>query len=145
MKRTYHLHADDVTEDVCPKTPPPGGVPFRVYEILVRDPERSFGRWCSAQVQQTAELFRYEVEYEIPDDPDLSTDLSEWAGDLEIDLMADTEAMYREVWFDSTTFNDWPHAVVEVEVDDEDLEGLDKTGYAHDHGHASGDGQDGNR
>lgn len=130
MKRTYHLHADDITEHVFPKTPPPGGVSFRVYEILARDPETYLQRWCSAEVQQTAEVVRYEVEVSGADYRTDISDLSEWAGDLEVDLMAETEDRGR--WYGSSTFDDWPHAVVEVEVDDEDLEGLDPESFAFD-------------
>lgn len=131
MKRVYHLHADDVTAEVYPKTPPPGGVTFKVYEVLARDPETNFGRWCSAQVQQTAELIRYEVEVDYTGlDMDTEAEAQEWAGDLEIDLMAETED--TDIWYGSTTFDTWPHAVVEVEVDDEDLEGLDPTSFAFD-------------
>jgi len=129
MKRTYHLHAADVTADVEPSTKPPGGAKFRVFEILARDPETSLGRYCSAQVQQTAEILRYEVEVDLVNDED-DPDLNEWAGNLEIELMAEVDN--REMWFGSSTFDDWPHAVVEVEVDDTDLEGLDPESWEYD-------------
>jgi hypothetical protein len=129
MKRTYHLHAADVTADVSPSTKPPGGATFRVYEILARDPETSLGRYCSAMVQQTAEIIRYEVEVDLVNDED-DLDLNEWQGNLEVDLMA--EVNNAEMWFGSSTFDDWPHAVVEVEVDDTDLEGVDPTSWEYD-------------
>ena len=130
MKRTYHLHADDVTAEVHSKSPPPG-VTFRVFEVLARDPETNFGRWCSAHVQQTAEVIRYEVEVDYTDlDMDTEAEAQEWAGDLEMSLWADTED--NERWYGSSTFDNWPHAVVEVEVDDEDLVGLDPTSWEYD-------------
>ena len=129
MKRTYHLHADDVTKHVYPKTQPPGGVSFKVYEILARDPETYLQRWCSAEVQQTAEVVRYEVEVSGADYLTDISDLSEWASDLEIDLLAETEDRGR--WYGSTTFDNWPRAVVDVEVDDDDLEGIDPTSWEY--------------
>lgn len=129
MKRTYHLHAADVTADVNPSTKPPGGAKFKVYEILARDPETSLGRYCSAMVQQTAEIIRYEVEVDLVNDED-DLDLNEWQGNLEVDLMAEVDN--TEMWFGSSTFDDWPHAVVEVEVDDDDLEGIDPESWEYD-------------
>ena len=129
MKRTYHLHAADVTADVEPSTKPPGGATFRVYEILARDPETSLGRYCSAMVQQTAEVLRYEVDVDLPDGED-DLDLNEWQGMLEVDLLAEVDN--REMWFGSSTFDGWSHATVEVEVDDNDLEGIDPDSWDFD-------------
>ena len=132
MKRTYHLHADDVTDDVYPKTPPPGGVSFKVYEVLARDPETSFGLRCSAQLQQTAETLRYEVEVDYADlDSDIEAEAQEWAYDLETDLIAQARRDNADRWYGSTTFDTWPYAVVEVEVDDDELEGLDPTWFGY--------------
>lgn len=133
MKRVYHLHADDVTADVKPKTPPPTGVTFRVYEILARDPETNVGRWCSPQVQQTAETLWYEVEVDYTDlGADGESASVEWAGDLATELIAQARRDNADRWYGSTTFDDWPHAVVEVEVDDDELEGLDPTSWEYD-------------
>lgn len=132
MKRTYHLHADDVTKDVYPKTPPPGGVPFRVFEILARDPETDLQCWCSPQVQQTAETLRYEVEYDVPDDTDLAAALSEWADELTLELERQARLDNSTHPYGSTTFDNWSRAEVEVEVDDDDLEGIDPTSWEYD-------------
>ena len=133
MKRVYHLHAADVTADVYPKTPPPTGVTFRVYEILARDPETNVGRWCSPQVQQTAETLRYEVEVDYTDlGADVESASVAWADDLEIDLIAQARRDNVDSWYGSTTFDDWPHAVVEVEVDDDELAGLDPASWEYD-------------
>lgn len=133
MKRVYHLHADDVTADVYPKTPPPDGVTFRVYEILARDPETNVGRWCSPQVQQTAETLWYEVEVDYNDlGADGESASVEWAGDLATELIAQARRDNVDRWYGSTTFDDWPHAVVEVEVDDDELEGLDPASWEYD-------------
>lgn len=133
MKRVYHLHAADVTAHVKPKTPPPDGITFRVYEILARDPETNFGRWCSPQVQQTAETLRYEVEvtHRAPN-CGVMEEAVEWADALATELIAQDRQDNADSWYGSTTFDDWPRAVVEVEVDDEDLEGLDPTSWEYD-------------
>jgi len=132
MKRVYHLHADDVTADVYPKTPPPDGVTFRVYEILARDPSTNLGRWCSPQVQQTAETLRYEVEVDYTDlGADVESASVEWADDLETDLIAQARRDNADSWYGPTTFDNWPHAVVEVEVDNDELEGLDPTSWEY--------------
>ena len=80
-------------------------------------------------VQQTAEIIRYEVEVDLVNDED-DLDLNEWQGNLEVDLMAEVDD--TEMWFGSSTFDDWPHAVVEVEVDDDDLEGIDPESWEYD-------------
>lgn len=126
MKRVYHLHADDVTADVYPKTPPPGGATFRVYEILARDPETNLGRWCSPQVQQTAETLRYEVEVDWT-----GSEALDWGEELADRLLAQARRDNADRWYGSTTFDDWPYAVVEVEVDDDKLEGLDPTSWEY--------------
>lgn len=131
MKRVYHLHAADVTAHVKPKTPPPDGVTFRVYEVLARDPETSFGRWCSPKVQQTAETLRYEVTYRAPN-CGVAEEAGEWADDLAIELIAQARRDNADRWYGSTTFDNWPRAVVEVEVDDDDLEGIDPTSFEYD-------------
>lgn len=127
MKRVYHLHADDVTADVYPKTPPPGGAPFRVYEILARDPETNLGRWCSPQVQQTAETLRYEVEVDWT-----GSEALDWGEELADRLLAQARRDNADNWYGSTTFDNWPRAEVEVEVDDDDLEGIDPTSWEYD-------------
>ena len=125
MKRNYNLHALDIIAYVFPSSPPPEGVTWRAFQIVARDPERDLARWCSATIQATAEVMRYEVDLDL--DPEMSnTDQDaarEWAGDLELALQA--EDSEHQLWFSRTYFNDRPHAVVEVEVDDDELEGTD--------------------
>ena len=132
MKRVYHLHADDVTDEVYPKTPPPGGVTFRVYEILARDPETNLQCWCSPQVQQTAETLRYEVDYEEQEDTDLAAALSEWADELTLDLERQARFDNSTHPYGSTTFDNWPRAEVEIEVDNDEIEGLDPASFEYD-------------
>ena len=131
MKRVYHLHADDVTDEVYPKTPPPGGDTFRVYEILARDPETNLQCWCSPQVQQTAETLRYEVDYEEQEDTDLAAALSEWADELTLDLERQARFDNSTHPYGSTTFDNWPRAEVEIEVDNDDLDGIDPTSWEY--------------
>jgi hypothetical protein len=105
----------------------PHGGTVRVFEILVRDPLRSFGRWCSAQVQPSAVLLRHEVEVSPPDGVEWSDEETQeaqtWAEDLANELNrddAETWALYGPRFFVRL-----PFVEVEIEVDDDDVENID--------------------
>jgi hypothetical protein len=104
----------------------PHGAIVRVFEVLARDPVRSFGRWCSAQLQPSAILLRHEVEVYPPDGVEWSDEETQeaqtWAGDLADDLNRDSEtwALYGPRFFDRL-----PFVEVEIEVDDDDVENID--------------------
>ena len=129
MKRNYNLHALDIIAYVFPSSPPPEGVTWRAFQIVARDPARDLARWCSATIQATAEVLRYEVDLDLGIGllSDAGRDAAhEWAGDLELALQA--EDSEHQLWFDRRYFDDRPHAVVEVEVDFDDIEGMDLEG-----------------
>jgi hypothetical protein len=144
MKRTYRLYANENSVgyivDGCPypstdivlrrETVPHGAV-VRVFEVLARDPIRSRGRYCSAQVQQTAIILRHEVIAEAPEGVEWTDtqaeELHDWCGDLELNLQVECRANQSDnPWYGSSTFDDWPYVETTVEVDDDDLEGLDE-------------------
>jgi len=145
MKRTYRLYADENTVGYLPLTGEkypstdivllretvPHGAVVRVFEVLARDPTRSRGRYCSAQVQQTALLIRHEVIASEPEGVEWSDDqveeLLEWCDSLAQSLQAECwENHATNPWYGSSTFDTWPYVETTVEVDDDDLEGLDE-------------------
>jgi hypothetical protein len=147
MKRNYRLYANENSVGFWPadrgtgKIPQtdivfePGAVPHgatvRVFEVLARDPLRSLGCYCSAQVQQTAVILRHEVIASEPEGVTWTCDkgeaVREWANSLEDDLDASCRQNGGDnPWYGSTTFDAWPYVETTVEVDDDDLEGLDE-------------------
>ena len=141
MKRTLRLYWNELLvaydhKDLGPNRPilldptkVPHGASVRVFELLVRDVERSFGRWCSAEVQATAVIVTYKVEVVLPDDIEQDDEAREealtWADDLASTLFAES-AGSRWGMYDIDYFDDVPHVEREIEIDDEDLEGLDE-------------------
>ena len=103
----------------------PHGGTVRVFEVLARDPVRSFGRWCSAQVQPSAVLLRHDVEVSPPEGVEWSDEAYEatvtWAEELtaELDREGETWALYGLRFFDRL-----PSVEVEIEVDDDDVENI---------------------
>jgi hypothetical protein len=100
VKRNYNLHALDIIAYVFPSSPPPEGVTWRAFQIVARDPERDLARWCSATIQATAEVMRYEVDLDLDIGLLSNTDQDaarEWAGDLELALQA--EDSEHQLWF----------------------------------------------
>ena len=104
----------------------PHGGTVRVFEVLARDPERSFARYCSAQVQPSAILLRHEVEVSPPDSIEWSDEEYEatvtWAEEFGWTLDRDAEkwSLYGPRFFDNL-----PAVDVEVKVDDYDIENID--------------------
>jgi hypothetical protein len=102
------------------------GGTVRVFEVLARDPERSFARYCSAQVQPSAILLRHEVEVSPPDGVEWSDEEYEatvtWAEEFGWTLDRDAEKwnLYGPRFFDNL-----PAVDVEVEVDDYYIENID--------------------
>ncbi len=144
MIRTFRLYANENTVghivDGCPYPSTdvvfepdavPHGATVRVFEVLARDPIRSRGRYCSAQVQQTAIILRHEVIAEAPDGVEWTDtqaeELHAWCGDLELSLQSDCRGdNATNQWYGGSTFDTWPYVETTVEVDDDDLEGLDE-------------------
>lgn len=146
MKRVYRLYADEnsvgyrptspgekspMTDIVLRKSEVPHGAVVRVFEVLARDPRRALGRHCSAQVQQTAVLIRHEVIPSEPEDVEWtdkqSEEVTEWCDDLAEELQWECRANYADnPWYGSSTFDKWPYVETTVEVDDDDLDGLDE-------------------
>lgn len=141
MIRTYRLYWNENSVGVYPADPSvpvdwqdimfkpnevPHGGTVRVFEVLARDPERSFARYCSAQVQPSAILLRHEVEVSPPDGVEWSDEEFEatctWAEELGWNLDRDAEKwnLYGPRFFDGL-----PAVDVEVEVDDYDIENID--------------------
>jgi hypothetical protein len=145
MKRTYRLYAAEnsvgyfpltgekypSTDIVLLRAAVPHGAVVRVFEVLARDPLRSRGRYCSAQAQQTALLIRHEVIASEPEGVEWTDaqaeELLEWCDDLAQSLQSDCRANHAtNPWYGSSTFDTWPYVETTVEVDDDDLEGLDE-------------------
>jgi hypothetical protein len=141
MIRTYRLYWNENSVGFYPADPKapvdwqdimlkldevPHGGTVRVFEVLARDPERYFARYCSAQVQPSAILLRHEVEVSPPDGVEWSDEEFEatctWAEELGWNLDRDAEKwnLYGPRFFD-----DLPAVDVEVEVDDYDIENID--------------------
>jgi hypothetical protein len=141
MKRTLRLYWDELLvaydhKDLGPHRPilldrakVPHGAAVRVFELLVRDVERSFGRWCSPEVQATADIVAYKVEIDLPDNVEQDDEAREealtWADDLASTLFAESAGV-RHSHYDINYFDDVPYVEREVEIDDEDLEDLDE-------------------
>lgn len=141
MKRTLRLYWDELLvaydhKDLGPHRPilldrakVPHGAAVRVFELLVRDVERSFGRWCSPEVQATADIVAYKVEIDLPDNVEQDDEAREealtWADDLASSLYVESDGS-RWCMYDINYFDDVPFIEREVEIDDEDLEDLDE-------------------
>lgn len=146
MIRTYRLYADEnsigyrptnpgekypTTDIVLNRETVPHGAVVRVFEVLARGPPRSVGRHCSAQVQQTAVLIRHEVIASEPEGvewtDEQAEELREWGDDLAQSLQTECLQNYAtNPWYGSSTFDKWPYIETTVEVDDDDLDGLDE-------------------
>lgn len=145
MIRNYRLYADENTVGYLPtpdgKYPPtdvvlrresvPHGATVRVFEVLARDPLRSYGHWCSPTLQQTAVILRHEVIAEAPEgvewDDEQAEEVLEWCESLAQSLQVECLQSYAtNPWYGSSTFDKWPYVETTVEVDDDDLEGLDE-------------------
>jgi hypothetical protein len=139
MIRTYRLYWSELlvaydSKDLGPSRPillDPTEVPHRatvrVFELLVRDVERSFARYCSAQVQATAVIVDYKVEIDLPDaveqDEEAREEALTWADDLASTLYVESDGS-RWGMYDVPYFDDVPYVEREIEIDDEDLEGF---------------------
>jgi hypothetical protein len=137
MIRTYRLYWNELLvaydhKDLGPHRPilldrakvPHGGT-VRVFEVLARDPERYFARYCSAQVQPSAILLRHEVEVSPPDGVEWSDAEYEatvtWAEEFGWTLDRDAEkwSLYGPRFFDNLP-------AVDVEVDGDVDEVIEK-------------------
>jgi hypothetical protein len=136
VKRTLRLYWDELLvaydhKDLGPNRPilldptkVPHGASVRVFELLVRDVERSFGRWCSAEVQATAVIVAYKVEIDLDNvEQDDEARALTWADDLASTLFVESDGS-RWGMYDIDYFDDVPFVERKVEIDDEDLEGL---------------------
>ncbi len=142
MIRTYRLYWNENSVGYYPADPKapvewydimlkpdevPHGGTVRVFEVLARDPERYFARYCSAQVQPSAIILRHDVEVSPPDGVEWSDEEFEatvtWAEEFGWTLDRDAEkwSLYGPRFFDGGL----PAVDVEVEVDDYDIENID--------------------
>lgn len=141
MKRVYRLYADENSVGYRPTSPGekfpstdivldrnevPHGATVRVFEVLARDPMRAACYYCSPIRQQSAVLIRHEVITSAPEGVEWTDaqaeELREWAGDLEHELSREADAWNLY----GSTFDDMPYVETTVEVDDDDLDGLDE-------------------
>lgn len=143
MKRNYRLYANENSVGFWPDDPSEkipttdilfkrGTIPHdagvRVFEVLARDPMRAACYYCSPIRQQSAILIRHEVTASPPEGVERWTDkqseeVTEWCGDLEHKLSREADAWNL---YGRSTFDKWPYVETTVEVDDDDLDGLDE-------------------
>jgi len=127
VKRVYFLYAFSATDEPCvDPTAAPYGCPYRVYEIVARDPLRAFVGEEGCEKQQTAITLRYEVVVDMSSlaHPHQKREAETWAREQERDWMYTVEYDCH-LTYGEETFVDMCLAQVTVEVDDAHLAGLD--------------------
>lgn len=142
MKRNYRLYSNENSVGYHPTSPGekfpstdivlrreavPHDATVRVFEVLARDPMRAACYYCSPIRQQSAVLIRHEVITSSPEGvewtDEQAEEVTEWCGDLEHELSRDADDWNL---YGSSTFDDMPYVETTVEVDDDDLDGLDE-------------------